>query len=337
MDAIAREVGQQYAEIRTADRWQALGSAGGFSGSLLWRIESTFGVYCLRAWPSARTAKDVEPIHRWMQRACTAGLSFVPQVIETASKSTCVESAGRRWELTTWQHGKADFHRQPSAARLQAALTALAQLHGVWQPVQTTLAASEAVARRHAILSAWQRSPAALAANPAAASPQLAHRAIKQLSRWITPARLAVEPWIERRLPLQPCLCDIWHDHILFDGDHVTGIVDYGNMRSAECVAADLGRLLGSLLADDWPMWEIGLAAYADLHPLGAAEKELARQLDWTGIVVAVGHWLEWLGNNRLSADYLPAATRRLEQLVTRMEDWNENTRGHAPVGIGLY
>ena len=45
MDAVAREVGQQYAEIRTAGRWQALGNAGGFSGSLLWRIESAFGVY----------------------------------------------------------------------------------------------------------------------------------------------------------------------------------------------------------------------------------------------------------------------------------------------------
>jgi hypothetical protein len=101
-------------------------------------------------------------------------------------------------------------------------------------------------------------------------------------------------------------------------------------------VAADLGRLLGSLVADDWGMWEIGLAAYANLHPLSAAEKELARLFDWTGIVVAVGHWLEWLGNDYLNPDYLPAATQRLEQLVARMECWNENTHRQAPVGIAI-
>ncbi len=60
------------------------------------------------------------------------------------------------------------------------------------------------------------------------------------------------------KVPIQPCIGDIWHDHILFLGDGVSGLVDFGGMR-ADTVAGDIARLLGSLVADDpavgKPVW----------------------------------------------------------------------------------
>ncbi len=65
--------------------------------------------------------------------------------------------------------------------------------------------------------------------------------------------------------PLQPCIRDVWHDHVLFVGDDVSGLVDFGAMQP-DSVAADIARLLGSLAGDDRQAWTIGLAAYESVQ-----------------------------------------------------------------------
>ena len=65
-------------------------------------------------------------------------------------------------------------------------------------------------------------------------------------------------------LDLQPCIRDVWHDHILFLGDSVSGIVDYGAM-AVDTVAGDIARLLGSLVGNHVADWEEGIDAYHQL------------------------------------------------------------------------
>ena len=99
------------------------------------------------------------------------------------------------------------------------------------------------------------------------------------------PALLA--PWKNKRLPQQPCLGDVWHDHILFEGDQVSGVIDFGGVR-VDHVAADLGRLIGSLVGDDDAAWTAAMAAYRALRPLSWEEEALARLLDRTGAIIAL-------------------------------------------------
>ena len=127
--------------------------------------------------------------------------------------------------------------------------------------------------------------------------------------------------WRERGFVLQPCLCDVWHDHLLFEDDRLTGLVDYGAVKT-DHVAVDLARLLGSLIEDDAANWQRGLTAYRAVRPLSPAEEELARDLDVTGVVLGVATWLRWLGAERRPFEDRTAAARRLGVLVERIERW---------------
>jgi Ser/Thr protein kinase RdoA (MazF antagonist) len=93
---------------------------------------------------------------------------------------------------------------------------------------------------------------------------------------------------------LQPCLRDIWHDHVLFTNDRVTGMIDPSACRG-ENVAADLARLIGSLVEDDPRLRSMALEAYQSCCPLDAAELNLVAALDRSGVILSAATWLEWL------------------------------------------
>jgi homoserine kinase type II len=304
-----------------------LGNRGGFSGARLWRIEVAGGRFGLRAWPPSETLTRVQVRHRLMSRARGQGLSFVPAVVAASDGTTVVREAGRFWELTEWLPGHADFATHPSAARLAAACSALARLHAAWEEVAEPAAPCPAVLRRleflrewHDLLrSGWQ--PFAGLASTADPVRPVGERAWRWLPSLLTSLpveleRMAAGPW-----PLQPCLCDLWHDHLLFEGDRLTGIVDYGAVK-VDHVAVDLSRLLGSLVGDDEQGWADGLRAYRVVRPLSTVEEELARVLDRSGTLIGAANWLRWLYHDGRSFEDRAAVARRLATLVDRIDHW---------------
>jgi Ser/Thr protein kinase RdoA (MazF antagonist) len=129
------------------------------------------------------------------------------------------------------------------------------------------------------------------------------------------PLRLA--PWVERPVPLQPCLCDVWHDHVLFEGAAVSGIVDYGSVKM-DHVAVDLARLLGSLSDGGREL----LDAYDRVRPLSSEERELIAVLEETGTIIGAANWLRWLYRDGTRYDDLDGVAQRLGSLVTRLQRW---------------
>jgi len=122
-------------------------------------------------------------------------------------------------------------------------------------------------------------------------------------------------------MSLQSCLCDIWHDHVLFEGTTVTGFVDYGGVK-IDHVAVDLARLLGSMVEDRADLRTAGLEAYQRIRPLSLQEEELVSVLDETGTLVGLITWLKWLYVDSKQFDVRAAAARRLQMLVKRVESW---------------
>src|SRR2546426_2637163 len=153
LDKAAREVLRHYP--LPVGSCQPLGNHGGFSGARIWRVSSLSACFCLRAWPEAGiTAVTLREIHSLLRQA--EDLPFVPRVLAGRHQQTVFLHEGRLWDLTTWLPGRADFHERPTMPRLQAACTALAQLHLAWtqNPPRTT-APCPAIHRRLERAQAW--------------------------------------------------------------------------------------------------------------------------------------------------------------------------------------
>jgi Ser/Thr protein kinase RdoA (MazF antagonist) len=326
LDLAAWSVLEQYPAVLRAPSLLPLGNRGGFSGAQLWKVKGRAAPACLRAWPPEGIALErLAWIHRLMTISREAALHFVPLVFAASDGATWVKHAGRLWDLTEWMPGRADFHERPSGPRMQAACTSLARLHRAWGTEYSSTGSCPAVGRRLELLgdwrnlvgNGWQPTPAA---SPDPAWPW-AERAWRLLGVHLggVPASLAL--WAGRDWPLQPCLCDVWHDHVLFEGDAVTGLVDYGGVK-VDHVAADLARLLGSTAGDDAGLRASGLEAYARVRPLSPDEEQLVRVLDETGTLLGIANWLRWLYHEVREFDDREGVARRLAALVERVEQW---------------
>jgi len=328
LNAAAAQVLKQYSPLLSSGLPRPLGNHGGFSGARLWRVDGPAGSLCLRAWPTGFSPARLFFIHLCMTGARDAGLTFVPRTLPSLHKTLRIEYGDRLWELQEWLPGEADYHRWPSFAKRQAACAALARLHTCW-PSSSRFDEGlyPAVKRRLEAVHEWRElvqsgwRPLAHASSDDPARPA-AERAWYALAGRIDAIPDLLRRWNTRIWLLQPCLCDIWHDHVLFDGDRVTGVVDYGAMK-IDHPAVDVARLLGSLVEDDPVGWATGLAAYREIRPFTAQEEELARALDVAGTTVGASVWLRWLYHDGKEFADRAAAARRLEVLVKRVEKWH--------------
>jgi homoserine kinase type II len=312
----------EYPSPVTMAQWTPLGSAGGFSGARVWRGTTADGrELCLKAHPPGAEFVRLERlIHGLMSVARWAGSEFVPLVECTRRGRTVVEAADRVWDVTEWKPGKADFHARSTDERLVAAVEAVARLHAVWAKHSFgPPAPCPAVNRRWAALRDWEVLVASgWRPQPAPDDPVAPHVEViwPRLPGILPPVLAELAQWRDVLVPVQPCLCDVWHDHVLFTGDRVTGLIDYGAAKT-DHVAVDLARLLGSLVPGERNRWELALGAYRTIRLL--PQPELAQLLDWTGVVVGVTNWLRWLYRDGRTDPDRNAVAARVAALVRRL------------------
>ena len=308
---------------------RSLGSAGGFSGAQFWRVEAPCGSLCLRRWPAEHPSPErLEFIQAVLWHVAREGFDLSPLPRETGSRSGYVRHAGHLWELAPWMPGTADFRARPSPERLRAAMIALGWFHRA--------AASFP-----------------LPDLPESPSPGIGQR-LDRLKKWLggelVELTKCVEPglWVEienpvakildlvprfcervlRRLSdsvglgvsLQPCIRDIWHDHVLYEDDIVTGLIDFGSMRP-DNVACDVARLLGSMAVDDRESWRVGLEAYQSVSPLSDNEIKLTGIFDKSTVLMSGLNWIDWIYRQRRVFESRRAIPARLDEIASRLEN----------------
>ena len=315
-----------------------LAGGGGFSGSHLWRLETRQGTLVLRRWPAEHPSSErLAFIHRVLAHCATHGFTQIPLPLPARSGATWVEAEGHRWELARWLPGEANYHLQPSSTKLAAAMKALARFHLATSsfppPVGEASGGTVFQDRKQRL----ERLATGECGTELRTSYHRGWPSLRDLGERLLPlaqrAAQLVLPKMNaaaaRSVPLQPCLRDVWHDHVLFTGDRVTGLIDFGAMRIAS-VAGDVARLLGSLAHDDLPAWQAGIRAYTQHRPLSDDELHFVRLFDESTVAWAGVQWLVWVCIEGRNFKNRAEVERRCLHWLDRLETMlaNRQSRG---------
>jgi Ser/Thr protein kinase RdoA (MazF antagonist) len=319
---------RQYPPNFQPTRIEALGAAGGMSGAQFWRIESGAGPLILRQWPTEHPSPErLRFIHDVLFHAAAHGVSFVPAPIRSAGGDSFVQASSHLWQLEPLMPGEPAYERSPNPQKLRAAMMALAQFHVATsdfptvQPSRSTVTAP-AIAKRLTRLNELGVKGAGHlcgAITPHILPPlePLAHQFLATLPYVIPDVTRQLESLTRNCFPTQPCIRDIWHDHVLFTDNEVTGIIDFGGM-DIDTPTTDIARLLGSLVADDDKNWQIGIDAYSSVKPLSATEAQTAKALDHSGTILAGCNWLQWIYVDRRQFERPAQIIERFRRIVER-------------------
>lgn len=308
----------------------------GFSGAGIWQVSIGERIFALRATPE----EDIEPhrltgLHRLLAHVHSAGITQVALPIRNRNGGTFHGDAGAVWQMETWCQGRADFHARPSPARLAAALQLVARWHfaaagfvasaeeSPWFFV--TQGPSPAIRERCQEITGYTPTMRARLRGELQLLPEVAPlrtvglRLIDLFEQTAPDVMRELEVVRDIGVPLQPCLRDLWHDHILFDGDQVTGLIDPHACRS-DSVGTDLSRLLRSLVGSDRPAWDKALQCYEQLRPLTLSERGLIEVLDRSSILLSGMTWLNWICLEKRQFPEPERAFQRMQAWLSALE-----------------
>lgn len=293
---------------------QVLAAQPGFSGACVWKITHQDRSFALKRWPAGQPVYlELHTIHHLMQQARQSGLDVVPEVLRTIDGDSVLTHDGLFWDASSWQPGQSD--PAPSECCLKSAMVALSRLHALWRTQnERRFEVCPAVILQHSRLSGWRAEELELLRMKAPPT-GLFREALILFEQHRTNALQSLAPWLNRRFSLQPCLGDVWADHVLFEEGQITGLIDFGGVRY-DHPAQDLARLIGSYTQGNAVRRQLALSYCS---PMTDEMELLAIQLDDVGVIVGLSNWLRWLLlEQRTFVDH-SRAINRLQQLVNRL------------------
>jgi Ser/Thr protein kinase RdoA (MazF antagonist) len=303
----------------------------GFSDASVFRVCVDDGDFCLRQWHAAMSQQRLLTIHRLLERVNHRGIRQVPIPIAAANGSTVIEVDSRLWQLEPWMPGQADFRDVSTDSRLESAMHVIARWHvaaastNSFDHPHTTAhqtAPSPTVGDRtdliHDYLSRLPEIKNSLRREPHERFREAGVRIAVQFRRMGQDIAGQLASVRSVDVAMQPCIRDLWHDHLLFTGEELTGLIDFGAVRT-DTVACDLSRLLGSLFGNDSDGWRRALVAYESVRPLQDNEAALLQPLDRSGVLLSGMTWLKRRCLLKTDIPDIDRVSERLESIADRL------------------
>ncbi|MEC8555844.1 MAG: aminoglycoside phosphotransferase family protein [Planctomycetota bacterium] len=321
--------------------WRA---TGGFSQSRVFRCEAEEQDYCLRSWPKQSYALErLEQVRRAIGQTHAAGLICLPKYFSAAEREFFLDAGDSYWELGEWLPGRAEYLENRSPEKLSAAMDTLAALHQVWNATsgqdfspawRRRITGLEGAAQHQLTQKLLRESHKCT--ERSAGSGELAMLGMKtvNLMREYASSLYSLLNSAPARTNLHFVLRDIWSDHVLFSGDSVSGVIDFGAAGIDE-PATDLARLLGSMEPADADQWWRGLCEYRKHSPSLCPHRVLI--LDQASCLLSAIQWAKWLilEGREFSADR-KVITDRWASFLFRLETfpWDELRREVGPADV---
>jgi homoserine kinase type II len=266
----------------------------------------------------------LQAIHGLQQHVHQAGFLDSPLPCPTRGGATFALHEAHLWELTTWLPGSADSGGELSASKLKAAMRTLAKFHqaAADYPLDGEAARpAPGLLARLALLERLQQGELAtlehaVRSSEPSALQRIAVELLEGLARHSPGVAAFLREVVAVPLPLQWCLCDVRQEHVLFTGDRVTGLLDFG-AAAVDSVAGDLARLLGSLADSQRTL--AGLSAY----PRGLTPEECRALAGFHGggTLGAAANWVRWLFVEKRHFPQLQAVERHCSALRDRLRE----------------
>lgn len=273
---------------------------GGLSGAELWRFPSRLGWLLIRGWPPEVTAQRVQTIHGWLARL--RHLPFLACPIPSQDGSTLhIDRSGRCWELMPWLPGSASL-QSPTSGQAASALDAVGQVHRELALEGSVRVSSGAHARIEFLNALQAREMREFEAELSRRPPDDNPEGFESLARvWVKCSPLKISRALEmlrrqsrRAVWVQPCLRDLRPEHLLFEGDRLSGLVDYGAM-DAEAPETDLARLLPAWIGNDPALQRHACLAYQSANPGHVLDEPLLAAFSAANSVLIGGQWMRWI------------------------------------------
>lgn len=307
-----------------------MGNNGGFSGAELWQFESNAKNFLLRRWPTEANDRKYQLawINEITQSLNCGGCGFIAAPLVNRKLDTLTEHSGFLWQVEPWLPGRADFWHSPSDQKLQNVMVALAKFHlAATEIQQPKKAVAPAIEKRLLRIEKLKRIDEPLIREnlqqqPAAIKLELLDLAIEVCHKFhiLAPTvSLTLRQLLTTRVEIGICLCDVWHDHVLFTGDNVSGIVDYGAM-STDSIAVDVSRLIGSLVGDDTEQWKNALRYFEQIRVLSPDESNLVSALDRSTTLISGMNWIDWIYSENREFEQIDKIKERIRRNIQRAD-----------------
>lgn len=303
---------------------EPLGGAGGFSGAEFWRVHGLDGDWCLRCWPLGHPSPErLKFIHAVLGSVARRGLEVVAVPEPTRQGETFIVSAGHHWELARWMPGSPARRNSLNREQLGAAMRCLGTFHLLAADCQQTIGAAPGIVERVDRITELERGVLQKIQEACRQPvwPELASRVDPILRSFQLHAPRLKQQLVaagKLHVPVQPCIRDIWSDHVLFTGNDVSGLIDFGAMRM-DHVAADVARLVGSLVGDDEELRRVALSTYAHTRVLSEQELLLVNIYDRSSTVLSGMNWLQWICLERRHFPSREHVLARLDEILQRL------------------
>lgn len=278
----------------------------GFSGAGIWKVTDLQGQSF-----SVKRHNEFAPdhlawIHRVLRHTRICDCDFVPEVRQTENGNSHLEFDNAIWETSSWMPGEAGFADHPNDERLKNAMKALAKFHQSAAQVNFDFRPSPGVKRRSDALAdlpnTLRRAAQSIQNSPNLQPQTELQTTLQSLNRiastCIDQHADALKTMLQQTLPLQPVIRDLWHDHLLFTEDRLTGLIDFDAMQM-DSIAMDLTRCLASIVPDDPDRWGFALTAYASVRPIQRSEMDLIDVIDPINVILSAANWLKWIAIER--------------------------------------